>query len=191
MGRLVSCVDRKKRGNRYDVPKDHGFRKFYGTVIKDTQGITATMSEKLINHIGVVQLDGSYFKPTKEQMFEAYQKVILGLTIDQTEKQKSLIESQKKKITDLERKELEIQEVKKNQKRLEKRYEWAEGIIMLYTERDYINQGVQDDFEIEYMKTHKDYKPMTKEQKMRRVLEIENILREEWLELDKKIKSQS
>jgi len=116
MARLVSCIDRKKRGNRFDVPKDHGFRKFYGTVIKDTPGITPTMSEKLINHVGVVQLDGSYFKPTKEQMFESYQKVIPGLTIDQTEKHEALIESQQKKITELSKRDNEIQELKNNQK---------------------------------------------------------------------------
>ncbi len=101
MARLVSCIDRKKRGNRFDVPKDHGFRKFYGTVIKNTLGITPTMTEKLINHIGVVQLDGSYFKPTKEQMFEAYQKAIPGLTIDQSQRQKLELEEKEKKIKSL------------------------------------------------------------------------------------------
>jgi len=102
MARLVRCIDRKKRGNRFDVPKDHGFRKFYGTVIKDTPGITPTMSEKLINHVGVVQLDGSYFKPTKEQMFESYQKVIPGLTIDQSEKQRAKIKELEKEKSELE-----------------------------------------------------------------------------------------
>jgi len=121
MGRLVSCVDRKKRGNRYDVPKDHGFRKFYGTIIKDTPGITPTMSEKLINHVGVVQLDGAYFRPTKEQMFESYQKVIPGLTIDQTEKHEALIESQKKKITELSKKEDKIQELARKLEEYQKR----------------------------------------------------------------------
>lgn len=169
MGRIVSCVDRKKRGNRYDVPKDHGFRKFYGTVIKDTPGITPTMSEKLINHIGVVQLDGSYFKPTKDQMFESYQKVIPGLTIDQTEKQKSLIESQKKKITELEKKDSEISVMKQKQKEISE-------IIELYAERDFINQ----DFENESM--------MTEKQKIRRLLDIENILIEKWHEMEAKHK---
>ena len=80
MGRLVSVIDRKKKGNRYDVPKDHGFRKYFATIIKDTEGIAPTMSEKLINHIGIVQLDGAYYKPTKLKMFEAYKKAIPELT---------------------------------------------------------------------------------------------------------------
>ena len=113
MGRLVSCVDRKKKGHRYDIPKDHGFRKFYATAIKSTQGITVTMSEKLINHIGAVKLDKSYFTPSKEEMFESYKKAIPELTIDQTEKHEALIESQKKKITELSKKEDKIQELAK------------------------------------------------------------------------------
>ncbi len=117
MGRLVSCIDRKKKGHRYDIPKDHGFRKFYATAIKSTQGITVTMSEKLINHIGVVKLDKSYFTPSKEEMYESYRKAIPQLTIDQTEKHQALIESQKKKITELTKKEDQIQELVKNQEK--------------------------------------------------------------------------
>ena len=133
MARLVSCIDRKKRGNRFDVPKDHGFRKFYGTVIKDTPGITPTMSEKLINHVGVVQLDGSYFKPTKEQMFESYQKVIPGLTIDQTEKHEALIESQQKKITELSTRDDRI-------KALEKKLDNYETIMDYYRQKPKDNE---------------------------------------------------
>lgn len=113
MGRLVSCIDRKKKGHRYDIPKDHGFRKFYATAIKNTQGITVTMSEKLINHIGAVKLDKSYFTPSKEEMYESYKKAIPELTIDQTEKHEAVIESQKKKITELSKKEDQIQELAK------------------------------------------------------------------------------
>jgi len=134
MARLVRCIDRKKRGNRFDVSKDHGFRKFYATVIKNTQGITPTMTEKLINHVGVVQLDGSYFKPTKEQMFEAYQKTIPGLTIDETEKQKTLIESQKKKITELSSNDKRIGELEKRLEHFEAEQAENEEIDRLATQ---------------------------------------------------------
>jgi len=110
MARLVSCIDRKKRGNRFDVPKDHGFRKFYGTVIKDTPGITPTMSEKLINHVGVVQLDSSYFKPTKEQMFEAYKKAIRELTIDDSERKEAELNKIKNERFDQEKTKQQIKE---------------------------------------------------------------------------------
>ena len=114
IGRLVSVIDRKKTGktNRYDVAKNHGFRKFYATVIKSTQGITSTMSEKLINHVGVVQMDGSYFKPSKEVMFNAYKKSIPELILNDQQR----ILEENKKIEDrkiiLEKKEEEILELK-------------------------------------------------------------------------------
>ena len=42
MARLVSIIDRKKTGrtNRFDVAKNHGFRKFFATTIKDVEGIS-------------------------------------------------------------------------------------------------------------------------------------------------------
>jgi len=86
MGRVIKCVDRIKKGNRYDIPKDHGFRKYFATTIKNISGITVTMSEKLINHIGVVQTDGAYFKPTKEIMFESYKLAMGNLTISDVQR---------------------------------------------------------------------------------------------------------
>jgi len=84
MGRLVRIIERKKTGKtkRFDVPKNHGFRKFFATVIKNIEGISPTMTEKLINHVGIVQMDSAYFTPSMEKMFESYKKGITELTID-------------------------------------------------------------------------------------------------------------
>lgn len=103
MARVIKCVNRVKKGNRYDVPKDHGFRKYYATTIKNISGITVTMSEKLINHIGVVQTDGSYFKPTKEKMYESYKLTIPELTINDSERDKLVIEQQKVEIDEIQK----------------------------------------------------------------------------------------
>jgi len=84
MSRIVKCIPRKKKGNRYEVAKDHGFRKWFATIIKDTPGITPTMTEKLINHIGIVQLDGAYYTPSMEKMFAAFKLAIPELTISDT-----------------------------------------------------------------------------------------------------------
>lgn len=114
MARLVDVVNRKRTGKtkRFDIAKNHGFRKFFATIIKDTDGIRPTMTEKLINHVGIVQLDGAYYKPTKQKMFEAYKKAIPELTIDESErlkiknnklqKEKSNLEKEKWKVTKLE-----------------------------------------------------------------------------------------
>jgi len=65
------------------------------------------MTEKLINHIGIVQMDGNYFAPTMEKMFEAYKKVIPELLIDQTKKQEL-------KIKRLEKTQIELEKFKED-----------------------------------------------------------------------------
>ncbi len=109
MGRLVSVIERKKTGktNRFDIPKNHGFRKFFATIIKNTDGVSPTMTEKLINHIGIVQMDSAYFTPSMEEMFDAYKKAIPNLLIDQTQKQEL-------KIKQLEIEKSEFEKVKED-----------------------------------------------------------------------------
>lgn len=113
MARLVKVVDRKKSGktNRYEIAKSHGFRKFFATIIKNTDGISPTMTEKLINHVGIVQMDGAYFTPSVEQMFSAYKKAIPDLLIDQTHKHEI-------KIKELEDEKLEFQRIKDDNAKL-------------------------------------------------------------------------
>ncbi len=116
MGRLVRVINRKKntKTNRFDIAKNHGFRKFFATVIKNTPGITPTMTEKLINHIGVVRLDAAYYKPSLEQMFTAYKLAIPELIIDSTEKLQIKNEKLESEKSELE-KEKENQESFKDQ----------------------------------------------------------------------------
>jgi len=116
MGRVIKCVDRIKKGNRYDIPKDHGFRKYFATTIKNISGITVTMSEKLINHIGVVQTDGAYFKPTKEKMYESYKLAIPNLTISDIGR----LQAENKKIKS---KDDQIQSLRESQKQLKLDFE--------------------------------------------------------------------
>jgi integrase/recombinase XerD len=78
------------------------------------------MTEKLINHIGVVQLDGAYYKPTKEKMFDAYKKAILELTIDNSERLKVKNEQQQKKISELEIKTARIDDLERRMRVMEK-----------------------------------------------------------------------
>lgn len=105
MGRLVSVIERKRTGKtkRFEIAKNHGFRKFFATIIKDTEGVSPTMTEKLINHIGIVQMDGCYFAPSMEKMFESYKKAIPELMIDQTHKQELKIKQLEDEKSDLQR----------------------------------------------------------------------------------------
>jgi len=77
------------------------------------------MSEKLINHVGIAQLDGAYYTPSTEKMFEAYKKAIPNLTIDTTERDRIALEEKDKKINELKKKENEIEKLKTQFKHLE------------------------------------------------------------------------
>ncbi len=103
MGRLIRVIERKKTGrtNRFDIARNHGFRVLFATTIKDTVGISPTMSEKLINHVGIVQMDGAYYKPSMQKMFEAYKKAIPRLVFDETARLRLDNELKEKKIQEL------------------------------------------------------------------------------------------
>ncbi|MDC8453528.1 MAG: site-specific integrase [Candidatus Nitrosotalea sp.] len=70
---------RQKIGNRYSIQLNHGFRKRYNTILKLMPEINPSAVEKLLGHKN--GLDGVYFVPTKEELFEEFKKGILGLTI--------------------------------------------------------------------------------------------------------------
>ena len=114
MARLVKVIERKKSGktNRYDIAKCHGFRKFFATIIKNTDGVSPTMTEKLINHVGIVQMDGAYFTPSVDQMFSAYKKSIPDLLIDQTYKQEIKIKQLEDEKSELQKIKLDNQQLK-------------------------------------------------------------------------------
>jgi len=104
MERLVTFLPRKRVGKtkRFEVAKNHGFRKMFATIIKSTTGINPTMTEKLINHIGVVRLDSSYFAPSMQEMFDSYKLAIPALTIDRTTIQANTIKELENDRTELE-----------------------------------------------------------------------------------------
>jgi integrase/recombinase XerD len=129
--RLVLVIDRKKVGKtrRFDVAKNHEFRKFFATAIKDVNDISPTMTEKLINHVGVTQLDGSYYKPTKEKMFEAYKKCIDVLTIDDSNHNKIKIQKLEDEKIKSEETEIKLRDMDEKLKKYEKDTEFLFKIL--------------------------------------------------------------
>lgn len=79
-----------KSGRRFEIQPNHGFRKFFATTTKRISSISYSVSERLLGHQSY--LDGTYFKPTVEELFEEYKKAIPNLTIDQTEAKQYEIE---------------------------------------------------------------------------------------------------
>ena len=85
-------LDRKKSGVRYTVSSSHGLRKRFNTILKMNKEINISIAEKLLGHSSSVQLDNVYFTPSKEQLFNEYQKAIPDLLLDEKYKLKIKIE---------------------------------------------------------------------------------------------------
>jgi len=101
-----SGVPRKKAGNTYDKSVVYMFRKRFNTILKINNDVNSNIAEKLMAHKR--GLDGTYLQPTREECYAEFVKAIPELTIDQTEKQKTIIENKNKRIDELEFKTEEI-----------------------------------------------------------------------------------
>ena len=89
-----------KVGSRYDIQQNHGFRKRFNTILKLNNKVNSNVAEKLMGHKN--GLDGVYLTPSKNELFQEFQKAISDLTIDPTEKQKIKIEDLEKQNSKLE-----------------------------------------------------------------------------------------
>ena len=101
----------KKKG-RYPVQLDHGFRKRFNTILKTNNSVNPNLAEKMMGHSITIQLDNSYLKPSVDRLFEEYVKAVPELTVSESERQKPIIELQKRKISELESKDREIENLK-------------------------------------------------------------------------------
>jgi len=112
----VAGIERKKEGKRYDKATVYGFRKRFNTTLKNNSKINSNIVEKLMAHKR--GLDGVYYKPTREQCFAEFEKAIPEITIDPTERQKSIIAKQDKEITELQRNKERIQKLENEHQEL-------------------------------------------------------------------------
>jgi integrase/recombinase XerD len=76
-------IGRNKKGRRYDIAVDHGFRKFFATCLKSNPALSHSVTERLLGH--QEYLESSYFLPEIEKLFKEYQKAIPDLTVDDIE----------------------------------------------------------------------------------------------------------
>jgi len=108
MFRLVSNsgVDREKKGRRYNIQMDHGFRKRFNTILKLESSLNSNIAEKLMAHKR--GLDGTYLTPTKEELFQEFVKAIPQLTISDSERDKLLLEQKNQEINELKKAENRI-----------------------------------------------------------------------------------
>ena len=64
----------------------HAFRRRFDTIFKLKDNANISLVERLMGHSVSVQLDNHYFQPTIENLFAEYQKGMMDLTIDDTER---------------------------------------------------------------------------------------------------------
>jgi len=112
----ASGIERTKEGNRFDKATVYGFRKRFNTILKLNNDINFNIAEKLMAHKR--GLDGSYLKPTKEEYFAEFRKAIPELTIDQTERQKVIIDKKNEEISELQRNEERIKNLEHGQQEM-------------------------------------------------------------------------
>jgi len=79
-------ITRVKKGRRYDIQINHGFRKRINTILKLESDVNSNIAEKILGHKN--GLDGVYLSPTRQECFNEFCKGISQLTISDAERQK-------------------------------------------------------------------------------------------------------
>ena len=109
----------EKKNNRYDIPVNHGFRKRFITILKSINDIPVAYAERLAGHMvytdelnNKIQLDDSYLRPDLKLLLKFFKLAVPDLTIDQTEKDKQVIEMQQEQINEIEKLRAEIEKLK-------------------------------------------------------------------------------
>lgn len=106
-----SIIQREKNGIRFDVMTNHGFRKRFNTILKLNKDIPPAVTEKLLGH--KINLDGVYFTPTREDLFDEFVKAIEDLTIDNSARLFARNKKLEEEKSELEKKNEELNEYKK------------------------------------------------------------------------------
>lgn len=86
-----------KKGSRFGVPSNHGFRHRFNEIIKSSNLINPHTAERLLSHSSkLIPLDTIYFNPDMETVFSEYKKIIPLITISDIERLR--IENQSIKV---------------------------------------------------------------------------------------------
>lgn len=85
LNRIVKKIDRKKVGNRrYNFMAAHSIRKRYSTIVKSNANIPYSVGERLLGH--QAYLDASYFRPTRENLWKEWKKIVNELVVDDSDR---------------------------------------------------------------------------------------------------------
>ena len=103
MGRFANTLlsRRKVTEFNYDKKSAHAMRKRFNTIVKLRPDCNLSLAEKLLGHSQTIKLDNCYFKPTDDQLFEEYLKVLPDLMIDEKYRLRGELEQAENKIDEL------------------------------------------------------------------------------------------
>ena len=129
----VPELKRVKKGRRFDIQINHGFRKRTNTILKLESKVNSNIAEKIMGHKN--GLDGVYFTPTRQDCFVEFIKAIPELTID---------DSERKKI-ELEIKDKELEEEKSAKHQLEKKVDEINDLKEKMSDFENLKQDLKEE----------------------------------------------
>lgn len=95
-------IPTQKVNGRYEIMMDHGFRKRWNTIVKNTDGMKIITAEKMMGHsIQTIPLDETYNIPEDEKLFKEYQKAIPELTVNDSERKQFELDKLQKEKSEL------------------------------------------------------------------------------------------
>lgn len=107
-------IPHSENGVRNEIQRNHGLRKRFDTIMKNTDSMKLIHAEKMFGHsIPSIPLDETYADFSIESLFNEYKKAISALTIDNSERLKVKNEKLEQEKSELEITRAEMEEMKR------------------------------------------------------------------------------
>ena len=110
----------KKKNGRFSKQIDHAFRKRFNTILKLNNSVNSNIVEKLLGH--KKGLDGTYLKPTVEELFREYQKAIPELTIDSSQRKQAELDKLQQEKSELQQVNQKLKQIQIEKESMEIKY---------------------------------------------------------------------
>jgi len=105
----------EKINGRYETMMDHGFRKRWNTIVKNTDGMKIITAEKMMGHsIPTIPLDEIYNIPEVEKLFEEFRKAIPELTVDNSQRKQAELDQMKQNKSEFEKEKMKFNNLTKD-----------------------------------------------------------------------------
>ena len=117
MERILKNTDitNSENGVRNEIQRNHGLRKRFDTIMKNTDSMKLIHAEKMFGHsTPSIPLDETYADFSIESLFKEYKKAIPELTIDDSERDKIKIEKLENEKSELEITRTELEDMKRD-----------------------------------------------------------------------------